>query len=149
MNLKIIDWEIKGNVARLYLGQADLKDYWGDDWEDAPYEHNAGPVFDEFIAGYCDIYFPFEYIVLEPKDQESLNNSSYSKDSFKTNNLPIIVFEKEDVIYSARIYTYYYNTINSNPIITNSKRLYLNMSLQNLELLLILQDIDYKITLIK
>ena len=47
--MKIIDFDKKGNVVRFYLGKDDLNDYWGDDWNDVPYEHNAGTVYDEFI----------------------------------------------------------------------------------------------------
>ena len=36
--MKIIDWDRKGNVLRLYLGEDRLEDWWGDDWDDRPYE---------------------------------------------------------------------------------------------------------------
>ena len=57
--MKIIDFSKKGNVVRFYLGEDNCKDYWGDDWNDFPYEHNAGCVYDEYIAGIVDIAFPF------------------------------------------------------------------------------------------
>ena len=40
---EIIDFERKGNVVRFYLGKNG--EQWGDDWDDAPYEHNAGKVY--------------------------------------------------------------------------------------------------------
>ena len=78
--MKIIDFEKKGNVVRFYLGEQtenwgwtnpEYKDYtgktptwlkpsdryYGDDWDDKPYEHNAGTVYGEFIKGYKDIAF--------------------------------------------------------------------------------------------
>lgn len=64
--MKIIDFERKGNVIRFYLGEDELKDWYGDDWDDAPYEHNAGRVYDEFVAGYRDMAIPFDYTVMEP-----------------------------------------------------------------------------------
>ena len=85
---KIIDWECKGNVVRLYLGRPKLKDWWGDDWDDRPYEHNAGRVYDEFISGYIDIAFSFDCEVDEPC--EGVDNSQYCKDSFKCGETPII-----------------------------------------------------------
>ena len=45
--MKIIGWERKGNVVKFVLGDIHLKDWGGDDWNDAPYEHNASttPLF--------------------------------------------------------------------------------------------------------
>ena len=66
--MKIIDFEKKGNLVRFWLGTDDCSDYWGDDWDDAPYEHNAGYVYSEYVTGYIDYVFPFETLVLEPCD---------------------------------------------------------------------------------
>ena len=35
-DLFVIDFETRGNVIRLYYGND--PDYWGDDWDDKPYE---------------------------------------------------------------------------------------------------------------
>ena len=43
--MKIIDFECTGNVVRFYLGKDNEKDYHGDDWNDTPYECNAGTVY--------------------------------------------------------------------------------------------------------
>ena len=40
--MKIIDFAKKGNVVRFFLGKDDLKEWWGDDWDDCPYEHKYG-----------------------------------------------------------------------------------------------------------
>ena len=64
--MKIIDFERKGNLVRFYLGDDDLVEWYGDDWGDTPYEHNAERVYDEYIKGYCDMMFPFDDLVLEP-----------------------------------------------------------------------------------
>ena len=42
--MKLIDFERKGNLVRLYLG--DDANFTGDDWDDYPYEHNASLVYD-------------------------------------------------------------------------------------------------------
>ena len=85
--MKIIDFKKKGNVVRFYLGEETpdwgwtrsdytrngttpdwLKPsdrYYGDDWDDRPYEHNAGQVYEEFIKGYKDVAFDFDDLVLE------------------------------------------------------------------------------------
>ena len=64
--MKIIDFEHKGNVIRFYLGADELESWYGDDWDDAPYEHNAGRVYDEFVTGRHDMVVPFDSTVLEP-----------------------------------------------------------------------------------
>ena len=64
--MKIIDFERKGNVVRFYLGEDELERWHGDDWDDAPYEHNAGRVYDEFVIGHHDVTVPFDYTVMEP-----------------------------------------------------------------------------------
>ena len=76
--MKIIDFEKKGNLVRFWLGDDNCTDYWGDDWDDAPYDCNAGTVYDEFIKGYKDICFPFDWIVVEPCD--GVCNCNYSKE---------------------------------------------------------------------
>ncbi len=97
--MKIIDFEKKGNVVRFYLGQDNLEDWYGDDWNDRPYEYNAGTVYDEFLAGYRDIAFDFDSVVLEPKDDyENRGNSKYCKDDMRNRDVPCIIVVPDDVI---------------------------------------------------
>ena len=90
-DLVVIDIAQKGNVVRFYLGKKegkwgwtnpDYRDgdgkvpdwlrpsdtYYGDDWDDAPYQHNAGPVYDEFIRGFIDISFPYDCTLITSVD---------------------------------------------------------------------------------
>ena len=60
--MKIIDWRRNGNVVRLFLGRDNLDRWYGDDWNDRPYEHNAGSVYKEFVSGYFDLTFGFDEI---------------------------------------------------------------------------------------
>lgn len=87
--MKVIDFDKKGNLVRFYLGEDDCEDYHGDDWDDHPYEHNAERVYPEYIAGHCDVVFPFDWAVLEPRDGEI--NSCWSKDDMKARRVPCIV----------------------------------------------------------
>lgn len=90
--MKIIDFEKKGNVVRFTLGRDDLEDWGGDDWNDAPYEHNAGEVYDEYVSGYREVAFPLNYAVLEPQeDWHNNNNSPYCKDDMKARRVPCVV----------------------------------------------------------
>jgi hypothetical protein len=64
-NLVICDWQTKGNVVRLYCCDQDkYEDVWGDDWNDTPYEHNAGTVYDEYVDKIVDVYFDFDVVIL-------------------------------------------------------------------------------------
>lgn len=95
-SLKIIDFEKKGNVVRFYLGNKDCKDYWGDDWNDKPYDCNAGEVYDKFVVSSQDIAFPFGCAVLEPCDGEL--NCNYSKEDMKARRVPCIIVVPEDML---------------------------------------------------
>lgn len=88
--MKIIDFEQKGNVVRFYFGNDDCTDYWGDDWDDVPYEHNAGPVYDQYVKGYVDISFNFDDKVLQPATTMD-DSSQFCKDDFKQRLVPCII----------------------------------------------------------
>ena len=116
--MQIIDFKRKGNVVRFYLGEKTpdwgwtrpdytrsdgttpdwLKPsdrYYGDDWDDRPYEHNAGQVYEEFIKGYKDIAFDFDDLVLEPCDGEW--NSSWCKDDMVARKVPCIIAVPKEI----------------------------------------------------
>ena len=85
--MKLIDFERKGNLVRLYLG--DDANFTGDDWDDYPYEDNASPVYDEYIKAIIDYAVPFEYIILEPSDNP--NGSDWCKNDMKCGYVPMFV----------------------------------------------------------
>ena len=90
--MKIIDFERKGNVIKFYLGEDSLKNWTGDDWNDRPYEHNAGLVYEEYISGTEQIALKFEDVVREPADDYL--NSNFCKDDMKERKVPCLVIEK-------------------------------------------------------
>lgn len=92
--MKIIDFEKKGNVVRFYLGEDGYESYTGDDWNDVPYECNAGKVYPEYVAGYREIVFPFDATVLEPHD--GAFNSRWCKDDMKARKTPCILVSFSD-----------------------------------------------------
>ena len=94
--MKVIDFEKKGNVVRFYLGDDNCYDFCGDDWNDAPYEHNAGTVYKEYIKGYADVAFDFDDYVYEPGDR--FCNSPFSKEDFKNRIAAVIVAENKECI---------------------------------------------------
>lgn len=110
--MEIIDFDRKGNLIRFYLGEKsetwgwtdpNYKDwigktpdwlkpsdtYYGDDWNDTPYEHNAGSVYNEFVKGHFDVSLPFEWYVLEPSDGEW--NSHWCKDDMVARRVPCLI----------------------------------------------------------
>lgn len=91
--LKVIDFEIAGRQMKLYLGNMDCDDYWGDDWDDAPYEHNAGTVYDDFVKDTVVITFPGDDVVKEIC--EGTSNSPYCKRDF-IEGTPFAYIPKDD-----------------------------------------------------
>lgn len=90
--MKIIDFERFGNTVRFYLGEDTLENWGGDDWNDVPYEHNAGLVYAEYVSGYADLMCDANYIVLEPCC--GVHNSSWSKEDMVKRRVPCIVVKK-------------------------------------------------------
>lgn len=85
--LEIIDFERKGNILYFALGKNG--EQWGDDWDDAPYEYNAGQAYDEYIKGACTIAIDFKHDVYEPRD--GAWNSQYSKEDMIQRRVPCII----------------------------------------------------------
>ncbi len=89
---EIIDFATKGNVIRFYLGTNGKQ--WGDDWNDKPYEHNAGRVYDEFVKGHQDIVVEFEKAVFTPDCGHI--NSPYSKEDMIKRKVPCVVIAGDE-----------------------------------------------------
>lgn len=121
--LKIIDFEKKGNIVRFYLGKIELTQYYGDAWNDVPYDCNAGIVYDEFVTGFIDIAFPFDSYVLEPCDEWGSVNCQYCKDDMRARNVPCIIYVPKEFnncypydnfsrwVGSDNVYKLYFNDI--------------------------------------
>jgi len=89
---EIIDYVKKGNQVRFFLGKNGNQ--WGDDWDDIPYEHNAGTVYKEFIEGNEVVAFNFDALVVEPS--YGVANSKFSKQDMVNRHVPCIaVIPKE------------------------------------------------------
>lgn len=98
--MKILDAQKKGNLIRLYLGEDDLEHWGGDDWNDIPYEHNAGVVYGEYVKEVRDFTIPFDCTVLEACEDWHYNyNSPYSKDMLVEGKAPILTIIGEDDQY--------------------------------------------------
>lgn len=80
---KLIDFDLDGGsqFIRLYVGAPDLEKWWGDDWDDCPYEHNAGEVYLKFVTHVIDVALPASVVALEPATGEL--NSSWAKENMQ------------------------------------------------------------------
>lgn len=85
--MQIIDMERKGNLVRFFLGENGKQ--WGDDWDDSPYDCNAGTVYDEYVKAVKDVGFPFDSIVLEPCDGKL--NCEYCKKDMIRRRIPCLI----------------------------------------------------------
>lgn len=88
--MKIIDFIQQGNQVKFYVGADNCENYWGDDWDDAPYEHNAGQVYGNFILGYFIKTFDFDDLVREPATVYYNSNSRWTKKDMKERRVPCI-----------------------------------------------------------
>lgn len=86
---KILDFECFGNIVKLYLGET-VNGIYGDDWNDTPYEHNAGTVYDKFYTDTVEIAFPLSTQVYEPCF--GYDNSPYCKNDFLFRKVPFLLF---------------------------------------------------------
>ena len=94
--MKIIDFDKKGNMVKFYLGETNLEKWYGDDWNDTPYEHNAGGVYKEFVSATKVVVFDFDDVVLEPCDGAWQGNSDFCKDDMIARRVPCICVLKKD-----------------------------------------------------
>ena len=89
---RIIDFETNGNVVKFYLGGGEY--YTGDDWDDKPYENNAGKVYDKYIKGTRVMYFDIDDLILEPREMVE----KYSKDDMKERKVPCIIRVSKELL---------------------------------------------------
>ena len=86
----VVDFSTKGNVVLLAFGHDE--DYWGDDFDDASWEHNAGSVDERYVDEYRCYAFPFKFNVCSSKeDWNYRGNSPYSKEDFKNQKAPCLI----------------------------------------------------------
>lgn len=92
---RIIDFDKENGSLFLIFGDPEATpDYWGDDWNDSPYEHNAGMVYDRYAEGYAEIIVPSRAEAFEPADTRAYDyNSPWCKDDMKKRRVPCLVIK--------------------------------------------------------
>lgn len=122
----LIDFQKVGNVARLFLGND--KNYTGDDWNDRPYDANAGRVYDRYILGTVEMMIPFEYSLLEPKEPEYLPSCSWCMDDMKERKCPaLVVYKNKDLSWNRE------DNFNKAVMDDNSVKIYLGDDLADIK----------------
>lgn len=91
---KVLDIYRKGNVVKFYLGDKNLQEYHGDDWDDFPYELNAGPVYDKFVSKTVDVAFPYDISIYDA--YQFYPHLTYSKNEFIKNKHPYLIGVNEN-----------------------------------------------------
>lgn len=81
--MKVIDCSACGSVLRVSLGDDGLKDYWGDDWDDAPYDLNAGDVYDQYVSKVRCVWLGFDA-------QVEFIHTDYSKEGLRREGVPFV-----------------------------------------------------------
>jgi len=71
--------------SKAYFTTAPLDKQWGDDWNDAPYEHNAGTPYETEGFALFMVHFdgPFE----TPADRAQGGNSAYSVEAINRGDI--------------------------------------------------------------
>lgn len=92
LNYKLLDIENKGNVIRLYFGKAELDDWYGDDWDDAPFDSNCGIVYDKFVTLIVEYGISLDYNVCTP----SYEDYFIDRNEFKKGKYPLFIVGKSD-----------------------------------------------------
>lgn len=85
----LIDFCERGNGVRLYFGSS-VEKITGDDWDDIPFESNAGIVYPEHVNFYIDALIPFNWQITDVIDElDDYTNSRYCRNDFKSGELDL------------------------------------------------------------
>lgn len=95
-NLKLVDIEVFQDYAILYLGKLDMNDYYGDDWNDAPYDCNAGLVYSEFIEKIITVKMPEDLYIESFEEYFDVLNMRITRNDQKWGIYPVAILEKTD-----------------------------------------------------
>lgn len=110
-NLPVIDWEPVaderadenaddgvGGAVRLYLGKPTTQwaAWTGDDWDDAPYEYNAGLVYPEYVVARALVTLKHGVRYWEPCSY-ALTPMGWTKNDMKSQRVPMLRFDGSDI----------------------------------------------------
>lgn len=87
----IIGINQKGNLLELALTSNFDKNTHGDDWDDKPYDINAGEVYQEYVSKYQIVYVPFNKTVYTYSNYHNLTHVNLS--------MLDLLHKKEPILY--------------------------------------------------
>ena len=104
LSLKVIDFDLLGNQAILYLGKPDIESYDGDGWDDAPYEFYADKVDGTYIADAIVLNFPSDVFVYQASAYRDACpelglDGSVSKNTLHRKKIPCILYSQDGETY--------------------------------------------------
>ncbi len=103
-DLIIVDFELYSNQLVLFLGKPNIADYHGDDWDDSPYDCNAGTVYREYYEDMVILNFDENFEVIEPK--YGYLNTPYCKNDMKNKKVPCILYQNVNLLPAHKYYNF-------------------------------------------
>jgi hypothetical protein len=91
---------VNGRYA--YFTTQPINEQWGDDWNDAPYEHNAGDPY-YYVKGFRESETPWEVVVIrfdgpyETPGERANGNSQWSVEDINRRYVAWLIPTNEDV----------------------------------------------------
>lgn len=98
MNYKILDFEFYGNIVKLYLGNTNVSEWTGEDWDNLA-DESFSPVNQEYVSRTILLVInPDKFNVLYFDDM--LGNQEFTKNMMTRNKYPFMSISKKDIPYS-------------------------------------------------
>lgn len=96
-DLRVLDAEVSEHCVRFYLGTEKTYQegkFHGNDWNDSPFDCNAGTIYPVYCKAILDIYFEWDTVV---RDAPPVSGPIYwSKNDIKAKRYALVYVEKED-----------------------------------------------------
>lgn len=86
----IIDAQQKGNLLQLALTSKIDPNTHGDDWDDKPYDSNAGPVYEEYVEKYITYYVPIDKTIYSYSEYNHVLNPNISMEDMFNKKIPFM-----------------------------------------------------------
>ena len=118
-----------GEPIKMYFTNNSLNDQWGDDWDDVPYEHNAGEPYEDDDHQIIKIQFMDNIVSEIITPRTNVDNSNYSVQDINNKIVPWISINfdnKSDFIYAGATFK---DVINKLKLIDKDMDVYINCKL--------------------
>ena len=96
MKYKIIDFEFYGGIVKLFLGNENLTEWTGADWDENA-EYSYDPVRPEYVARTILLVVNPDKFLVVPFD-EDLGSHSFSKNAMRNNRYPFMAIARRETL---------------------------------------------------